>query len=142
MSTAQAGNTVKIHYKGTLEDGSVFDTSVGRDPFEFVLGSGMVIPGFDTGVTGMAVGEKKTITIPAAEAYGEHRDDMVIDVSRTQLPPDMEPEIGMMLMADTTEGGKAQLKIVEVNGDSVKLDGNHPLAGKALTFELELLEIA
>ncbi|MGH1366180.1 MAG: FKBP-type peptidyl-prolyl cis-trans isomerase [Calditrichia bacterium] len=142
MSTAQSGNTVKIHYKGLLEDGSVFDTSVGREPFEFVLGSGMVIPGFDTGVSGMAIGEKKTISIPPEEAYGELREEMIIDVSRTQLPPDMEPEIGMMLMADTTEGSKAQLKIIEVSADSVKLDGNHPLAGKTLTFELELLEIA
>ena len=140
MSKAKNGDTVKVHYKGTLKDGTVFDSSEGRDPLEFDLGSGQLIPGFESAVDGMAAGETCNININAEEAYGPRREEMVMDVPRSQLPPEMQPEIGMQLQAGQ---GEEQLvvQITDVQDDTVTLDANHPLAGKDLNFEITLVEI-
>jgi peptidylprolyl isomerase len=140
-TVAKAGDTVKVHYTGTLADGTQFDSSAGRDPLEFTLGAGNVIAGFDEGVTGMKVGEKKTITIPAAEAYGEYRDDMVIQINRDKLPATITPMVGMQLQMTQNDGSVITVTIKEITDTMITLDANHELAGKDLTFELELVEI-
>ncbi|MCM2314350.1 MAG: peptidylprolyl isomerase [Thermoanaerobaculia bacterium] len=140
--TAKNGDTVKVHYTGKLDDGQIFDSSDGGDPLEFTLGAGSIIEGFDAAVQGMSVGESKEVRIPAVEAYGERVDEMVIGVSREQLPKGMEPEIGQMLELVTEEGERAQLVITAFDETSVTLDGNHPLAGYDLTFAIKLVEIA
>lgn len=142
MQQAKKGDTVKIHYHGRLTDGTTFDSSEGREPLEFELGSGMVIPGFDLGVSGMTIGEKKTINIPAAEAYGEKNEEMILEFPRTQFPEDMTPEVGMQLNMSNNQGQNFPVVIVEVKEEVVMLDANHPLAGKELIFDLELVEIA
>lgn len=142
MQQAKKGDTVKIHYHGRLTDGSTFDSSAGREPLEFELGSGMVIPGFDVGVTGMVIGEKKTINIPAAEAYGEKNEEMILEFPKAQFPADMTPEVGMQLNMSNAQGQSFPVVIVEVKEEVVMLDANHPLAGKELIFDLELVEIA
>ena len=136
----EAGKTVKVHYKGTLDDGTVFDSSEGRDPIEFEIGSGQVIPGFDSAVAGLEPGQSETINIPSAEAYGEPRDEMVGQIPRTELPDDMEPAVDMVLSMQSPEG-EMPVRIVEVAADTVTLDANHPLAGQDLTFELTLVEV-
>ena len=136
------GQKVKIHYTGTLDDGSQFDSSVGRDPLEFEMGAGMVIPGFEKGVKEMEVGEKKTIHIPAAEAYGERREDMIIQFERSQLPEDLKPEVGMGLQMQGPQGQPVPVTVTAVDEESITIDANHQLAGKNLNFELELVEIA
>ncbi len=136
------GQKVKIHYTGTLDDGNAFDSSAGRDPLEFEMGAGMVIPGFEAGVKEMAVGEKKSIHIPAAEAYGEKRDEMVMEFERSQLPEDIEPEVGMGLQMQGPQGQPIPVRIAAVGETSVTIDANHPLAGQNLNFELELVEVA
>ena len=142
MSQAKSGDTVKIHYTGTLDDGTQFDSSEGRDPLEFALGSGQVIPGFDNAVDGMTVGDNKTVTIPAGEAYGERHDQLVQQVPKDALPGEMEPEVGMQLQSQSPDGQIMNLVIVEVEEETITVDGNHPLAGQALTFAIELVEIA
>jgi peptidylprolyl isomerase len=142
MSQAKSGDTVKIHYTGTLDDGSQFDSSAGRDPLEFTVGSGQVIPGFEQAVEGMAVGDTKTVNIPAEDAYGPHHDQMVQDVPKSALPDDLEPEVGMTLQAQGPDGQFLDLTVTAVEEDSITVDGNHPLAGKALKFDLELVEIS
>jgi peptidylprolyl isomerase len=141
MSQAKTGDNVKIHYTGTLEDGTEFDSSAGREPLAFALGTGQVIPGFDTAVDGMAVGESKTVTIPADEAYGERHDQLVQQVPKTALPEDMKPEVGMQLQSQSPEGQIMNLIVTDVADETVTVDGNHPLAGKALTFAIELVEV-
>jgi len=139
---AKSGDTVRIHYTGKLDDGYVFDSSRNRnEPFEFTLGSGTVIPGFDKAVSGMDAGETKTFTIPVHEAYGERNKEMVFDMPASELPDDVEPAPGMVLEAQGQNGDQFRLTVVKVEGETVTLDGNHPLAGKDLTFEIELLEI-
>jgi FKBP-type peptidyl-prolyl cis-trans isomerase 2 len=142
MQQAKKGDTVKIHYHGRLTDGTTFDSSEDREPLEFELGSGMVIPGFDLGVSGMTIGEKKTINIPAAEAYGEKNEEMILEFPKTQFPQDMTPEVGMQLNMSNNQGQNFPVVIVEVKEEVVMLDANHPLAGKELIFDLELVEIA
>ena len=134
------GKKVRIHYKGTLSDGELFDSSEGRDPLEFETGSGMVIPGFDSAVRDMEVGGKKTVTLPCKEAYGELREEMVGDIPKTNFPEGMELQVGMPLQMQGPQGPLAVV-VKEVKEDAVTIDANHPLAGKDLTFELELVEI-
>lgn len=141
MQQVKSGDKIRIHYHGTLSDKSVFDSSLQREPLEFEVGSGMVIPGFDNGVMNMAIGEKKTIFIPFMEAYGASMPEMIMDFPRNQFPSDMTPEIGMQLQMSNQEGQQFPVVIIAVSDEFVKLDGNHPLAGKDLTFDLELVEI-
>jgi len=141
MEHAKNGDTVRVHYTGTLPDGRVFDSSSGRDPIEFTVGAGQVIPGFDDAVTGMQIGEEKSVTIPAESAYGPHRNELMLEVERSQFPPQVEPEIGQQFKL----GQGDQTFVVTVKDiveDRVMLDANHPLAGQDLTFSLELVEIA
>jgi len=140
MPQAKNGDAVKVHYTGTLSDGTVFDSSDGRDPIAFEIGKGEVIPGFETGVTGMSVGEKKNVTIPAAEAYGERDERLVVEMERSQLPPNVEPEIGQQYQLNQGEQ-EFIVEVCAVTPDSVSLDANHPMAGKDLTFALELMEL-
>jgi FKBP-type peptidyl-prolyl cis-trans isomerase 2 len=141
MQKAQAGDSVKVHYHGRLTDGTTFDSSEGREPLEFKIGSGMVIKGFDDGVTGMSVGEKKTVNIPVDEAYGPKNPDMLIEFPVSQFPEGMAPEVGMRLNLNNAEGQVFPVVIAEVGEEVVKLDANHPLAGEDLVFEIELVEI-
>lgn len=138
---ATNGDTVRIHYTGTLEDGTRFDSSEGREPLEFTLGSGQVIPGFDAGVAGMEPGQTKTIQIPAAEAYGPRREEMMLQVGAEQFPEGMEPEVGQQLQLNQPDGQAVVVRVAEVTDEGVTLDANHPLAGEDLTFELTLAEI-
>lgn len=140
MAEAKNGDTVRIHYTGTLDDGSVFDSSEGAEPLEFTLGSGQVIPGFEQAVEGMQPGDKKEVTIPSDEAYGAHNDEWVLVVDRENFPEHIEPEAGQQL--ELSQNGQSfVVTVTEVSDASVTLDANHPLAGKDLTFELELVEI-
>ena len=139
---AKSGDTVQVHYTGRLTDGTLFDSSEGRDPLEFELGSGMVIPGFDTGIAGMNVGEKKTIHIPADDAYGPVEEDRIIQIPRTDIPADLPLEVGTQL--NMHQDGSPQVipvTITEVTADTVTLDANHVLAGKDLVFEVELVNV-
>ena len=138
---ASDGDTVRVHYTGTLEDGTTFDTSVGREPLEFTLGEGKMIPGFEKAVYGLKVGKSKTVTIPAEEAYGPHRDDLVIVVEREQLPADLDPKVDQQLQMQQTDGRTAVVIVTDVSETTITVDANHPLAGKDLTFEIELVEI-
>lgn len=142
MSQAKAGDTVKIHYTGTLDDGTQFDSSEGREPLEFELGSGQVIPGFEKAVDGMAVGDSKQVNIPPEDAYGPRHEQMIQEVPKSALPDDLEPEIGMGLQAQGQDGQVLNLTVSAVGEDSITVDGNHPLAGKALNFDLQLVEIS
>ena len=135
------GQKVKIHYTGTLDDGNQFDSSAGRDPLEFEMGAGMVIPGFETGVKDMALGEKKSIHIPVAEAYGEKREEMVMEFERAQLPEGLEQEVGMGLQMQGPQGQPIPVQITAVAEAAITIDANHPLAGQNLNFELELVEV-
>ena len=137
----EAGKTVKVHYKGTLEDGSVFDSSEGRDPIEFEMGSGVLLPGFENTVAEMKVDETRTVTIPSAEAYGDVNEDMVGEIPRSNLPDDIEPEVGMVLSMQSPDG-EMPVRVIALDEENLTLDANHPLAGKDLTFELTLIEIS
>ena len=141
MSQAKTGDTVRIHYTGTLDDGTRFDSSEGREPLEFVVGSGQVIPGFDKAVEGMAVGENKSVRIPADEAYGPRHEQLIQEVPKTALPDDIQPAVGMQLQAQAQDGQVLQLVVTEVAEASIIVDGNHPLAGQALGFDIQLVEI-
>ncbi len=141
MQQVKKGDTIKVHYHGKLVDGTTFDSSEGREPLEFEVGSGMVIPGFDDGVTGMAVGDKKTVQIPADEAYGPKQEDMIMEFPKEKFPAEMVPEVGMQLNMNNGQGQSFPVVIVEVLDEVVVLDANHPLAGQDLIFDLELIEI-
>jgi peptidylprolyl isomerase len=140
MSQAKRGDTVHVHYRGTLDDGSEFDSSAGSEPLVFTIGAGEVIPGFETALEGMATGEKKTQHIPAADAYGERREELVFQVGREQMP-EGEVEVGDMLRVGFPDGSSANVQVTAMDAEGVTLDANHPLAGKNLTFELELVQI-
>ncbi|MEX0646408.1 MAG: peptidylprolyl isomerase [Balneolaceae bacterium] len=142
MPKVKDGDTVKVHYTGTLEDGAVFDTSEEREPLEFTLGQGQLIPGFEKAVIGMDEGESTTVEIPSEEAYGETREDLVITVPKDQLPEDVEPQIGMQLQVNQPDGQPIPVRITEVGDAELTLDANHPLAGKDLKFKIELVEVA
>jgi len=141
MSQAKSGDTVKVHYQGTLDDGAEFDSSAGREPLQFTVGSGQVIAGFDGATVGMAVGEKKTVNIPCADAYGPHDPDQVREIERNQIPDGVDLSAGGRLQASTPDGQQMLLTVVSATDAMVTLDANHPLAGKDLTFEIELVEI-
>ncbi|MGK0255362.1 MAG: FKBP-type peptidyl-prolyl cis-trans isomerase 2 [Mariniflexile sp.] len=141
MSQVKENNTVKVHYVGKLSDGQVFDTSEGKEPLEFTLGQGKLIAGFEKGLIDMKINEKKTITISKEEAYGESREDLIQEVDKSQLPEDITPEVGMGLVSKSADGNEMNLLIVEVKETTIVIDGNHPLAGKELTFDLEVVDI-
>ncbi len=141
MTTAKNGDTVKIHYTGTLDDGSVFDTSNDRDPLGFKLGGGQVIPGFEEAVLGMTVGESKKVNIPMDKAYGRRNEDLVITVPRDQVPPDIKPELGLKLQMGGPNGEIIMVEVVDVGDETISLDANPPLAGQDLNFEIKLVEI-
>ncbi len=141
MAEAKKGDTVKVHYTGTLDDGSVFDTSDDRDPIEFVVGSGALIPTFEDALIGMNTGESKTVRINAEDAYGPFYPDMVIELDKRGLPGDPEPQVDMMLEMEDEDGLRRLVRIVDLSDASVTIDANHPLAGKDLTFKVELVEI-
>ena len=141
MSHAKSGDTVKIHYTGTLDDGTQFDSSQGRDPLEFEVGSGQVIPGFDKAVEGMTVGDSKSVRIEADEAYGPRHDQLVQEVDRSVLPDDLNPETGMALQSNSPDGQVTQFMVTDVTDQTITVDANHPLAGQALSFDIELVDI-
>ena len=141
MQQVKSGDKVKVHYHGRLVNGETFDSSEGRSPLEFEVGSGMVIKGFDDGVTGMSVGEKKTINIPVDEAYGPKNEEMLIEMPKDRFPKDMDIEVGIPLTMSDGSGQNFQVIIAEIKDEAVILDANHPLAGQDLIFDLEIVEI-
>lgn len=141
MAQASNGDTVKIHYNGKLDDGTVFDSSEGRDPLEFKIGDGKIIPTVEQSVVGLAVGDSTTVEVAAADAYGPHRPEAIQTVERSAIPEGVDVTLGSQLQATTPNGDTMVLTVVEADDASVTLDGNHPLAGKDLTFEIELVEI-
>ncbi|MCF4101522.1 peptidylprolyl isomerase [Gillisia sp. M10.2A] len=141
MSQVKQNDTVKVHYTGKLADGQVFDSSVGKDPIEFTLGQGQLIPGFEKGLIDMQLNEKKTINIPKEEAYGEPRQELIQEVDKSQLPEEITPEVGMGLVSKGPDGQEMNLLVSEVKENSIVVDANHPLAGKDLIFDLEVVEI-
>ena len=138
---AKANDKVKVHYKGTLSTGEIFDSSEGREPIEFTLGAGQMIPGFDKGVMGMEIDESKTINIPAAEAYGEPQTQLIQQVPKVHLPDEINPQVGMRLVSQGPDGQQIPVTITEVADETITVDANHPLAGKDLTFEVRLVSI-
>jgi FKBP-type peptidyl-prolyl cis-trans isomerase 2 len=141
MRKAQKENTVKIHYTGKLDNGLVFDSSIDKDPLEFTIGAGSLIEGFETGVVGMNVGEKKTLVIPPEKGYGERNEELALEVDKNQLPSDISLTAGETLQLKQPDGNSVVVIITKVTDDTVTLDANHPLAGKTLTFDIELMEI-
>lgn len=141
MSIATKGKTVKVHYTGKLKDGTIFDSSADREPLQFTLGDGNMIKGFDSAVDGMSVGDDKVVTIPSAEAYGDKRDDMMLDVPLDQVPAEIKPEVGMDLSIQNQMGQPTPVKVVHVDDQKITLDANHPLAGQDLIFDIKLVEL-
>lgn len=141
MVQAKKGDVVKVHYTGKFEDGTVFDTSIGRDPLEFAVGSRKVIPGFEEAVEGMNPGELKTVSISPEKGYGLHLEELVIEIARDNLPEEVEPVVGQAIQIGESHDKMLQVTVTEVTDSKVVLDANHPLAGKNLVFEIELLEI-
>ncbi len=142
MKKVQANDKVKVHYTGKLTDGEVFDSSLERDPLEFTVGAGQMIKGFDEAVNGMELNEKKTVTIPSGEAYGDRNDQLIQEVPKNDLPADMKPEVGQTLVATNQDGQQTHVLVTGVEEATITIDANHPLAGKDLVFEIELVEIA
>lgn len=141
MAQAKEGDTVRVQYTGKLKDGTIFDTSDEREPLEFTIGKGEIIPGFERAVVGMKPGETKTATIPPEEAYGPHRDDMLFTIDRDQFPEDIQPRPGQQLQIQQPGGQAAIVTVSDVSELTVTLDVNHPLAGQPLTFDIKLLDI-
>ncbi|AFY78810.1 MAG: peptidylprolyl isomerase [Hydrococcus sp. C42_A2020_068] len=142
MAQAQPGDTVKVHYTGKLDDGTVFDSSATRDPLQFSIGEGKVIPGFEQAAIGMSPGDSKTVTIPAEQAYGSHRPELVMVVERQRMPADLSVEVGQQLEIRQSNGQVIPVIVTDVSESKVTLDANHPLAGQDLTFEIELVEVS
>jgi peptidylprolyl isomerase len=138
---AKHGDTVKVHYTGKLDDGTVFDSSVSQAPLEFTIGSGNIIPGFENAIVGMAPGESKTELIPAEQAYGPYVEEMVVVIDRQQMPPEIEPQVGQQLQIQRSPEQIIPVVVTDVSGSKVTLDANHPLAGEDLTFDIQLVEI-
>ncbi|MET6995836.1 FKBP-type peptidyl-prolyl cis-trans isomerase [Chitinophaga defluvii] len=142
MQSVKNGDTVKVHYHGRLTNGTTFDSSEGRPPLEFQVGAGMVIKGFDNGVVDMKVGEKKTLNIPVDQAYGPKNEELIMDFPKGNIPADLNPEVGMELQMSNPEGQVFPVKVAAIGSEFITLDANHPLAGEALVFDIELVEIA
>ena len=141
MEQVKSNNTVKVHYKGTLTDGSVFDSSENRDPLEFTVGAGNMIPGFEAAVMEMKIKETKTVTIPSGEAYGPVNSELYNEIEKKHLPQELKPEVGMQLVSKQPDGREMVVKIAEIKDSTVVIDANHPLAGEDLTFEITIVEI-
>ena len=141
MSKAQKGNTVKVHYTGKLADGTVFDSSVGRQPLEFTIGEGMMIKGFENAVEGLSIGDKTIAQLKPEEAYGTRQDNLVFDFPKEKFPEEINPEVGMQLSMSQQDGKQVPVVVTEIEEKHVKLDANHPLAGKELVFEIEMVGI-
>jgi FKBP-type peptidyl-prolyl cis-trans isomerase 2 len=141
MAQAENGDSVKIHYTGKLEDGTVFDSSVNREPLQFTIGEGRIIPGFEKAIIGMNPGESKIVKIPSDEAYGPHRPELVAEIERSQFPEDMKLEAGKEVKLRQPDGRIVSVKIINMTEAKVTLDANHPLAGKELSFDIELVDI-
>lgn len=141
MSTVKANDTVRVHYTGKLNNGEIFDSSVDRDPLQFTVGAGQMIPGFDKAVEGMELNQQKTVTMGPDDAYGPVNKDLFHKVERTQLPEDLKPEVGQVLMAGSPDGREMQVRVTEVAEDNITIDANHPLAGQDLTFDIQVVEI-
>jgi peptidylprolyl isomerase len=141
MSQAKNGDTVKVHFTGRLENGEVFSKSEVESPIEVTLGNGELLPGFERGIVGMEVGEKKTITVPPEEAYGPKQEDLMVEINKSNLPENVTPAIGKGLRIRQSDGEDIRVIISDMTEDTVTLDGNHPLAGVTLLFELELVGI-
>jgi peptidylprolyl isomerase len=141
MAQAKSGDKVKIHYEGRLDDGSVFDSSDGSEPLEFTIGASQVIPGFEEAVTGMSVGEKRTVTIPASKAYGQRNEALVKSIDRANFAPGIELKVGLMMRLTMDNNESIIVQITGLDDKNVTLDANHPLAGKDLTFDITLVEI-
>jgi len=141
VAQAENGDIVKVHYTGKLENGMIFDTSAKRGPLRFTIGDGQLIPGFEQAVVGMNLGESKRVKVPADKAYGPHCEEMVLVVDQNQLPKHLKLEVGQQLQIPQKDGNKTLVTVTNVSESSVTLDANHPLAGKDLTFDIQLVEI-
>jgi len=141
MAQAKSGDKVRVHYEGQLSDGTIFDSSLEREPIEFILGQDTVIPGFEQAVIGMKAGESKDVSIPPEEGFGEYSEELVVNIEKTILPPEINPELGMQLEVSSEEETPRVFTIADIAEDSITLDGNHPLAGKEIAFKITLLEI-
>ncbi len=141
MTAVAAGNKIKVHYTGTLDDGEVFDSSREAEPLEFEVGAGQVIPGFDQAVVGMQVGESKQVRIPEDEAYGPYNDSMVFDADPSQFEEGLSPQVGQQFQTQMQDGTPLLLTVKSIEDGKIMLDANHPMAGKALNFDLEVVEI-
>lgn len=141
MEAAKSGDTVRVHYTGKLEDGTVFDSSVDREPLEFTIGSGQVIPGVEQAVAGMTPGEQKSAEIAPEDGYGPRRDDMVAVVPRKELPDDLNPTVGQQLAVKQDDGQAFNVTVTETSEQSITVDANHALAGRSLIFDLQLVEV-
>ena len=142
MAQAKMNDTVVLHYTGSFTDGEIFDSSMDREPFEFTIGQGMVISGLENGIVGMNEGESRTLNIPAEEAYGLRREDLLAVIGRSQMPANIDLKIGIVLQARAPDGGVTSVMVRDVNDENVTLDFNHPLAGKELIFEVKLIKVA
>lgn len=142
MMQVKENNTVKVHYTGKLTDGQIFDTSEGKEPIEFTLGQGRLIPGFEKGLLNMKLNEKKTLNIAKEDAYGEVNEQLIQEVAKKDLPQDMEPQVGMGLVSKAPDGSEMNLMVVEVKEEAIVIDGNHPLAGRDLVFDIEVVAIS
>ena len=138
MSQVKENNTIKVNYTGKLSNGQIFDTSEGKEPIEFILGQGRLIPGFEKGLIDMKLNEKKTIEIAKDQAYGDVNDNLIQEINKAELPQDMEPKVGMGLVSKSPDGKEINLMVVEVKDESIVIDGNHPLAGHDLIFDVEV----
>jgi len=141
MAQAKSGDTVRVHYTGRLDDGTVFDSSADRDPLELTIGGDRLIPGFEQAVIGMNTGDSKSVEIPADEAFGPYREELVTEVDRSRLPADLVPEVGQKLNMTDVGGRTTVVTVAEVSESSITVDTNHPLAGEDLTFDIELVQI-
>lgn len=141
MSEVKMNSTVSVHYTGKLEDGNVFDSSQGRDPLSFTVGAGQLIKGFETGVMGMKVSESKTVNIPANEAYGPVREELIQKIERNLLPEELDPQVGQKLASQGEDGRQMVVSVIAIDDQTITIDGNHELAGKDLIFEIEVVSI-